>query len=82
MIGRNSGKRVKFWIFDAYLGISFFLLFVSWSFYMLIFVIISLIFFYALDSKGYTLPNALRRIHIGISGKVKKGVAWWSIKKM
>lgn len=82
MIGRNSGKRVKFFIFDAYLGVSLFLLMLSWSLYMLGFVVISMAFFYVLEYKGYTLPNALRRIHISISGKVKKGVAWWRIGRM
>lgn len=82
MIGRNSGKRVKFFIFDAYLGVSLFLLMLSWSLYMLGFVIISMIFFYVLEYKGYTLPNALRKIHVVLSGKVKKAVPWWRNSKM
>lgn len=78
---RNTGRRVKFWIFDAYLAVSFLLLMLSWSIFMLIVVIISLVFFYILDYKGYTLPNALRRIHLSLSGKLKRGVHQWRVNK-
>ncbi len=74
---RNSGRRVKFWIFDAYLLVSFLLLMLSWSVYMLGFVVVSLVFFYTLEYKGYTLPNALRKIQVLLSGNVKRGVHWW-----
>lgn len=74
---RDTGRRVKFFIFDAYLVVSFLLLLISWSVYMVGFVAVSLVFFYTLEYKGYTLPNALRRIHVVFSGKVKRGVHWW-----
>lgn len=79
---RNTGKRVKFFIFDAYLVASFVLLLLFQSMITLYILIVTFVFFYYLDYKGYSLPNALRKIHFILSGKTKRAVHWYRRNNM
>lgn len=74
---RESGRMVKFFIFDGRLMIFILLCIMFPKLYLFIITLIAMIFFYILEYVGYTLPNAIRKILIIISGKKKNGVHYW-----
>lgn len=74
---RESGRMVKFFIFDGRLMIFILLCIMFPKLYLFILTLIAMLFFYFLEYIGYTLPNAIRKILIIISGKKKNGVHYW-----
>lgn len=79
---RESGRQVKVGPLDGRLMIFLVLFFLSPSFFLLYLSIIALLFFYYLDYIGYTLPNALRKFSVIVSGKKKLGVHYWRRKRL
>lgn len=79
---RESGRSVKVGPFDGRLMLPaiLFLLFPS---YILFYIFIAtLLFFYGLQYMGYTLPNAIRKAQLVLSGKTKSGVHYWRKRKL
>ncbi len=74
---RDTGRQVKVGPLDGRLIIFFVLFFLFPSFIMLYLVLAAMVFFYGLQYMGYTMPNAIRKLKILISGKHKKGVHYW-----
>lgn len=74
---RESGRQVKVGPLDGRLMIFIVIFFLSPSFFLLYLAIAAMLFFYALEYMGYTLPNALRKLGVLCSGKRKNGVHYW-----
>ncbi len=74
---RDSARQIKIGPLDARLIIFFVLWMVNPNKPLLILAAIALTFFYILDYMGYTLPNAIRKIKVIISGKRKVGTHEW-----
>lgn len=74
---RDTGRRVRFFTMDAYLAWFFmFLIFIP-SFITLGAVLFAMIFFYALEYFGYSMPNAIRKIFVIVVGKKRRARQWW-----
>lgn len=74
---RESGRQVKVGPLDGRLMLFVILFFLFPSKFLLICTLLAMAFFYFLQYKGYTLPNAIRYAKIAISGKHKSGVHYW-----
>lgn len=74
---RETGRQVKVGPLDGRLMIFIVIFFLSPSMFLLYLAIAAMIFFYALDYMGYTLPNALRKMSVLAGGKKKNGVHYW-----
>lgn len=74
---RDTGRQVKLGPLDGRLIIFVVLFFLFPSYFMLYLVLGAMVFFYGLQYMGYTMPNAIRKFKILISGKQKKGVHYW-----
>lgn len=78
---RDSGKSVRFFIFDGRSAI-FILLFLvhitSTTFYLMC---LGFVFFAILERMGYTYPNAMRAARLFCAGKVKRTSPWWMKNK-
>lgn len=79
---RDTGRKVRFFGFDGRLAI--FLLFfgVHISYFTLGLVCLAMGGFYALEYKGYSMPNALRKIGVLIIGKSRPAVHWWRRRRL
>lgn len=71
---RNSGKQVKFLIFDGTAAIFILLLIFFTSVKMAIFCVVGMLGLAFLNMFGYTIPNAIRKIRSASTGKVKEAV--------
>jgi hypothetical protein len=78
---RETGRQVKVGPLDGRLMIILILLVLFPSKFLFYTLLVSMAFFWYLDYRGYTLPNALRRIHVALSGKKKFAVHYWRQKK-
>jgi hypothetical protein len=74
---RESGRTVKLGPFDGRLTLFFALLLFLPGYYTLLICFFGIGIFYALEYKGYTLPNAYRKIRSLIAGKKRHGVHYW-----
>lgn len=79
---RDSGRQVRFFILDGRLTIFVLLFFFHISYVTAVLAVIAMLFFYALEYKGYTIPNAMRAFSVFLSGKKRKGVHWWRKNKL
>lgn len=80
-IYRETGRQVKIGPLDGRLMIFFIFLPIFPSMNLLYLCLFALVFFWILDYKGYTLPNAVRRIKVAIAGKKRFAVHYWRQKK-
>lgn len=71
---RNTGKPIKFLIFDGSAVIFILLLIFFTSVKMFIFCFLGMFSLAILNYFGYTIPNALRRFRIIATGKYKHAV--------
>lgn len=78
---RESGRQVKVGPLDGRLMIFVVLLALFPSKILLFITIAAMLFFYALEYIGYTMPNALRKMHSLIAGKKRNGVQYWRQNK-
>ncbi len=78
---RESGRQVKVGPLDGRLMIFVVLLALFPSKILLFITIAAMLFFYALEYIGYTMPNALRKMHSLIAGKKRNGVHYWRQNK-
>lgn len=78
---RESGRSVKVGPLDGRLMIFIIIYFFKPSYFLLGLAVVAIIFFYTLDYMGYTLPNALRKFSVMMSGRKKNGVHYWRKKK-
>lgn len=74
---RETGRQVKVGPLDGRLMLFVILFFLFPSRTLFIATLIAMLFFYALDYNGYTLPNALRFAKVLIAGKKRNGVHYW-----
>lgn len=74
---RESGRRVKIGPLDGRLMIFVIVFVLLPSMYMFYLMLFSFGVFYGLEYIGYTLPNAIRKVKILISGKTKSGIHFW-----
>ncbi len=74
---RDSGKAVKFFGIDGRLVFFLVIFIFHFSYFTLGLFLSAVVFFGILERMGYTLPNALRRSNVLISGNRKAGVHWW-----
>lgn len=79
---RDSGREIKFWIFDWKLSITVLILIFNasrlWA-YVLVFI--TLMFFQYLNKKGYNLSNFIRYINSKLIGKKAHGKPYWFRRK-
>lgn len=80
-IYRDTGRTVKVGPLDGRLMIFVILLALFPSMLLFYLWIASMAFFWYLDYKGYTLPNAVRRIKVLIAGKKRFATHYWRQKK-
>lgn len=78
---RETGRQVKVGPLDGRLMIFLVLLALFPSMYLLILALSAMLFFYVLEYMGYTMPNALRKIHTIIAGKKRAAVHYWRQNK-
>lgn len=78
---RETGRQVKVGPLDGRLMIFLVLLPLFPSMTLLYLCLFALAFFWVLDYKGYTLPNAFRRIHVTIAGRKRFAIHYWRQKK-
>lgn len=78
---RETGRQVKVGPLDGRLMLFLVFLVVFPSMKALYVCIFALVFFWILDYKGYTLPNARRRISVAIAGKKRYATHYWRQKK-
>ncbi len=78
---RETGRQVKVGPLDGRLMIFVVLLMLSPSVKLLLVTFAAMAFFYVLEYMGYTLPNALRKISVLVSGRKKLGVHYWRQNK-
>jgi hypothetical protein len=78
----NSGRQVKVGPFDGRLMIFLVLFLLHPSMFLFGLSIVAIVFFYVLEYKGYTLPNALRKFSTLFSDKRRYGVHYWRRKKI
>lgn len=78
---RETGRQVKVGPLDGRLMLFFVVLLLFPSFMLLGLCFLAIIFFYALEYIGYTLPNAFRKISTVIAGKKRNGVHYWRQNK-
>lgn len=71
---RNSGRSVKFFIFDGIAAIFILLLLFFSSVKMLLFCVIGLTFLFILNYLGFTIPNAIRKVRSSLCGRTKQAV--------
>lgn len=74
---RETGRQVKVGPLDGRLMIFIVIFFLSPSYFLLYLALAAMLFFYALEYMGYTLPNALRKMSVLASGRRKNGVHYW-----
>lgn len=74
---RESGRQVKVGPLDGRLMLFVILFFLFPSKILLYISLITIIFFYILQYKGWTLPNALRYGKVKIAGKKRNGIHYW-----
>lgn len=78
---RESGRTVKVGPLDGRLMIFLIIFIMNPSYFLFGLSIVAILFFYALDYMGYTLPNALRKFSVILGGRKKNGVHYWRKKK-
>jgi hypothetical protein len=78
---RESGRQVKVGPLDGRLMLFVILFFLFPSKILLGCTLAAMAFFYALQYRGYTLPNALRYGKVKIAGKNRNGVHYWRQNK-
>ena len=78
---RESGRQVRFGPLDGRLSVFLVLVLLFPGKILFLLSIVAMIFFYYLEYKGYTLPNAYRKIKVEIAGKKRNGVHLYSIQK-
>lgn len=78
---RETGRQVKVGPLDGRLMIFVVILPMFPSMYLLMLTIAAMLFFYALEYVGYTMPNALRKIHTVIAGKKRAAIHYWRQNK-
>lgn len=78
---RDSGRQVRFGPLDGRLSIFLVLVLLFPGKILLALCICAMGFFYYLEYKGYTLPNAYRKIKTEIAGKKRNGVHYWRQNK-
>lgn len=71
---RNSGRQVKFLMFNWTAALLLLFLIFFTSFKMLLIVIVSMSVLGILNYFGFTIPNALRRLRIKLTGRYKSAV--------
>lgn len=76
---RNSMKPVKFFALDARAAASLFLVLLHMRLWTLYICIIVMVGFNIVESRGYTVPSALRALRSWIVGS--KRPAWMYIRK-
>ena len=74
---RETGRHIKIGPLDGRLIIFIVLWLLFPSKFLFILIILAITFFYGLEYIGYTLPNAIRRFKVLVSGKHKNGVHYW-----
>lgn len=79
---RDTGRHVKFFMFDGRLMLFILVLLLFPSKITLYIVLAAMTFFWGLDYYGYSLPNAWRKMFSFISGNHKSGVHYWRQKKI
>lgn len=77
-----TGKQVRFFIFDGRLAIFVLIWAFHFSYYTAGAAGLAMLFFYALEYKGYNIPNALRKGSVLIAGKKRNGVHWWRFNRL
>jgi hypothetical protein len=78
---RETGRQVKMGPLDGRLSMFLILLLLFPSKIMLLICISAMAFFYALEYRGYTLPNAFRKLKVIMAGKRRNGVHYWRQNK-
>lgn len=78
---RDTGRQVKVGPLDGRLMLFLVFLIAFPSLKALYACLVALAFFWLLDYKGYTLPNAFRRISVAIAGKKRYAIHYWRQKK-
>ena len=78
---RESGRQVRFGPLDGRLSVFLVLVLLFPGKILFLLSIVAMIFFYYLEYKGYTLPNAYRKIKVEIAGKKRNGVHYWRQNK-
>lgn len=74
---RNTGRTVRFFIFDAKAGIPFFFFLAHVSYWTLAISVLSFVIFGVLERFGFSMVVALRLLRSTLAGPVKYAVAWW-----
>lgn len=74
---RESGRQVKVGPLDGRLMLFVVLFFLFPSKILLSITLAIIAFFYLIEYKGYTFPNALRYGKVLIAGKKRNGVHYW-----
>ncbi len=73
---RDTGRTVRFFIFDAKAGIPFFFFLAHVSYWTLAISVLSFVVFGVLERFGYSLVVALRLARSTLAGPVRFAVAW------
>jgi len=78
---RETGRQVKVGPLDARLMIFVLLLALFPSMFLLGLVVAAILFFYVLEYIGYTMANAIRKMHLLIAGKKRSAIHYWRQNK-
>ncbi len=76
-VWRDTGRTVRFFMFDAKAGIPFFVFLGHIKLWTFGFSLITFVVFGVLERFGISLPVALRMLRSWIAGPIRYGVAWW-----
>ena len=74
---RETGRQVRLGPFDGRLMVFVVLFALFPGFKLFILTVFAMLFFYALEYLGYTLPNAYRKISVVIAGRKRNGIHYW-----
>lgn len=72
---RDSGLPIKFFSIDGRVVIFLFLALYSMSMTTILLAVFGVVALKVMESYGYTLPNAYRRIHLYVMGKRRYAVS-------
>lgn len=79
---RDTGRKIRFFIFDGRLTIFLFIFAFHISYFTLGMAVFAMIFFYLLEYKGYSLSNASRKLGVMVVGKSRPAVHWWRRRRL
>jgi intracellular multiplication protein IcmT len=74
---RESGRTVRFFIFDGRSAAALVIWFAHWSWWTFYIAVGTLVFFAALERFNYTLPVARRKAMVLMLGKMRRARPWW-----